>query len=207
MRHGRTDGSFNVAERLSAGASLSGGEHNHLFLNDRGRAFVELSGVSGADSRGDGRSFALLDFDADGWQDMAVVNANAPLLQLFRNRMGERTNGRMLAVRLVGGNSTTQPTNEWSARDGYGALVSLDLDPGQIVREHRAGAGFSAQNSPIIRIGLGERNQVTVLRVLWPSGKIQSAGEVAAGSLVTVYENPQQSPTGDAFVIAPYVRE
>ena len=207
MRHGRTDGSFNVADRLLAGASLSGNERNHLFLNDRGRDFAELSGVSGADSPADGRAFALLDYDGDGWQDLAVVNANAPLLQLFRNRMGERATGRMLAVRLVGGNWTAQPREEWSARDGYGALVSVDLAPGMIVREHRAGAGFSAQNSPVLRIGLGERDRVAVLRVRWPSGKTQSAEEVAAGTLVSIYENPRHSPTGEAFVIAPYAGE
>ena len=207
MRHGRTDGSFNVADRLLSGASLSGNERNHLFLNVEGRSFHELSGVSGADSPADGRAFALLDYDGDGWQDLAVVNANSPLLQLFRNRMAKRATGRMLAVRLVGGNWTPRASSEWSARDGYGAVVSVDLPTGTIVREQRAGSGFSAQNSSLLRIGLGAVDRVPELRVRWPSGKTQIAEEVPAGALVTVYENPQHSPIRKTFVVAPYGRE
>jgi len=203
VRHGRTDGSFSVAHRLAAGASLSGGERNHLFMNRGGHHFVDLSGISGADSPADGRAFALLDFDRDGWQDLAVVNANAPLFQLFRNQMGNATAG-MLALRFVGGNHAGHPSRQWSARDGYGVTVTIDLAPGLIVRQHRAGEGFSAQNSPIMRIGLGDMSRAASLEVRWPSGKVQIATDVPAKTLVTVYENEGHSPTGEAFVIAPY---
>ena len=204
MRHGRTDGSFSVGDRLAAGASLSGSERNHLFLNQGGDRFVDLSGISGADSPADGRAFTLLDFDRDGWQDLAVVNANAPLFQLFHNQMGDGSTAAMLALRFVGGNHADQPSQQWSARDGYGATVTIDVAPGTIVRQHRAGEGFSAQNSPIMRIGLGDMSRVASLEVRWPSGKVQIATDVPARTLVSVYENEGHSPTGEAFVIAPY---
>jgi hypothetical protein len=204
VRHGRTDGSYNVGARLDAGASLSGRERNHLFLNQSGDHFVDLSGISGADSPADGRAFALLDFDRDGWQDLAVVNANAPLFELYRNQMGDGSSAAMLALRFVGGNGADQPSQEWSARDGYGAAVTIDLAPGTIIRQHRAGEGFSAQNSPVMRIGLGNRSKVASLEVRWPSGKVQNATDVPARTLVTVYENEVHSPTGEAFVFSPY---
>ncbi len=205
MRHGHTDGSFSVADRLEAGASLSGRERNHLFLNQNGRHFIDFSGISGADSPADGRSFALLDFDRDGWQDLAVVNANAPLFELFRNQMGDGgSSAAILGLRLVGGNHADQPSRIWSARDGYGAAVTVDLAPGKIVRQHHAGQGFSAQNSPIMRIGLGERSKAASVEVRWPSGKVQHTSNIAAGTMLTVYENEDHSPTGEAFVVRPY---
>ncbi len=205
MRRGHTDGSFSVADRLEVGASLSGRERNHLFLSQNGRQFIDFSGISGADSPADGRSFALLDFDCDGWQDLAVVNANAPLFELFRNQMGEGgSSAAILALRLVGGNQTNQASRIWSARDGYGAAVTIDLAPGKIVRQHYAGQGFSAQNSPIMRIGLGERSSVASVEISWPSGKMQHTTNIAVGTMLTVYENEDHSPTGEAFVVGSY---
>ena len=204
MRHGQTDGSFNVADRLAAGASLSGGERNHFFRNRGGRQFAELSGVCGADHLADGRAFAALDFDRDGWVDLAVVNANEPLFQLFRNRLGETVGRRYLAVRLVGGNHRARPTGQWSARDGFGARLALGLKDRALVRTVGAGAGFSAQNSATALIGLGAFDQVDYLQVDWPSGRVRRSGRLPGGSLVTVYENPAQSPTGRAFVVRPY---
>ena len=40
----------------------------------------------------------------------------------------------------------------------------------------------------------------------WLSGKVQSLADVPARKLVTVYENPQHSPTGEAFVVEEYSR-
>jgi hypothetical protein len=207
VRHGRTDGNFSVRERLAAGASLSGGERNHLFLNRRGTEFIELSDISGADDPADGRAFAILDFDRDGWQDLAVVNANAPLFQLFRNQLGHcipQGEGHVLALRLVGGNHAARPDPAWSARDGYGALVTVALDSGTIIREHRAGEGFAAQNSPTLLIGMGHHPVASSLTVRWPSGKVQQTAQVPAHTLVIVYENPAHSPTGQPFVLQPY---
>ena len=55
-------------------------ERNHFFLNmGSGKEFVDISALAGTDSASDGRSFALFDYDRDGWQDIVVVNANQPL--------------------------------------------------------------------------------------------------------------------------------
>jgi thiol-disulfide isomerase/thioredoxin len=195
--------------RNASGASLSGLERNNVFLNRGGERFDDVSGLSGFDDPADGRALALLDYDRDGWLDMAVANANAPALQLFRNQVGEIPHPRperrtMLALRLVGGNHTAEPAEGLSARDGYGARVTLAVGGATLLREHRAGEGFAAQNSAVLRIGLGDVDSVDRLRVDWPSGRVQELGPVAAGSLVTVYEDASQSPDGTGFAIAAY---
>ena len=201
MRHGRTDGAYNVGARLDAGASLSGYQRNRLFLNVQGRTFLDVSGLSAADSPADGRAFATLDFDRDGRIDLAVVNANEPLCELFANRSKA---GHFLALRFVGGNDRAAPTSAWSVRDGYGVQVEVEVGGRTLLREHRAGEGFSAQNSATLIVGLGDHPQADAVRVSWPSGRMQHATDVAAGALLTAYENPRHSPTGAAFVVGPY---
>ena len=78
-----------------AGASLSGNERDHLFLNARGSSFTDIAGVAGLDDPADGRSSGILDYDRDGWLDLALVNSNAPMLELL-DELGEfgRAHGR-----------------------------------------------------------------------------------------------------------------
>lgn len=191
--------------------SRSGHERNRLFMSQfpGERQFADVSGVSGADSPADGRSVAFLDFDKDGFQDMALVNANAPKLELFRNQLGSANlvdpeKARMIAVRLVGGNQLSSAQSEWSSRDAYGAQIRVTADGQPLLRSLRAGEGLAAQHSRTLIVGIGAAGAASALEVRWPSGKRQSFGEIPAGTLVTVYEDPAQAPGGEALVMQPY---
>jgi thiol-disulfide isomerase/thioredoxin len=195
--------------RTASGTSLSGNERNNVFLSHEGRSFEDVSGVSGFDDPADGRSLALLDFDRDGWQDLAVVNANTPLLQVFRNQIAELPGsdaGRrgVLALRFVGGNRSSAPAEGLAPRDGYGAVVEVEVGGATLLREHRAGEGMAAQNSATLRIGLGDAQRVDRVRVRWPSGRVQERVGVPAGSLLTVYEDAGESADGSGFAVAAY---
>lgn len=192
---GRTD--------LSDGASLSGHERNHLFLNDGRAGLVDASGLSGLDDPADGRALAWLDYDHDGWLDFAVVNANEPTLQLYRNEMSgfpQTSQNRSISVRLVGGNEDARPSEAWSNRDGIGARVRVRIGDRTLVRELRAGEGFAAQNSATLQIGVGDAESADRIEVHWPSGREQEAQQVAAGSRVTFHENPERAPEGKGVV-------
>ena len=192
---------------LLGGDSLSGMERNRLFWNRGGTEFEDFSGLAGLDSPADGRAVSALDFDRDGWVDFAVVSANTPLLQLFRNRIGEAFGAQhgALALRLVGANRSSEPKPGASNRDGYGARVEVRVGETLLVHEHRAGEGFASQNSATILVGLGARGEADGLLVRWPSGRVQERTErVPAWSLVTVYEDPSESPDGSGFGVEPY---
>ncbi len=198
-------GSSEAELRLINRSSISGHERNRLFLSQRGKRFIDLSSLSGLDHAGDSRAFALLDFDRDGWLDVAVVGANAPLLQLFRNRIGDRTGAsQALALRFVGGNHAAGPDSGLTNRDGFGATATVDLGELQLVREHRAGEGFAAQNRSTLLVGIGGHSQARSLTVRWPSGRTHETAGVPAGTLVTAYEDPAHSPTGETFTFEPY---
>ena len=82
------DGTFRM---LATGASWSGHERNHLFFGGLpDHQFQRLSGISGLDDPGDSRAFATLDFDHDGWIDMALGNISAPKFRLLRNEIADR---------------------------------------------------------------------------------------------------------------------
>ncbi len=200
------DPNIRFGEGLLGGASFSGNERNHVFLNQGGEDFVEVSGVSGLDHPGDSRAFATLDYDRDGWQDLAVVSSNAPLFTLYRNQMGEREGAAagMVAVRFEGGNRSSGGSNQWSNRDGYGARALLEVGGRTLLREHRAGEGLAAQNSATLKVGIADAERTDRLEVRWPSGRSYDTTAVPAGTLVTAYEDPSTSPTGAPFVLMPY---
>ena len=117
--------------------------------------FEDLSGITGLDDPGDGRSFALLDYDRDGWLDVALGGPGAPRLRLLRNGMGDRARSGFVALRFVGGNKTPAPSKEWSARDGFGTAVELDLGEGdRIYREQQPESGYLAQHSSTMIVGI-----------------------------------------------------
>ncbi|MEE9180534.1 MAG: ASPIC/UnbV domain-containing protein [Vicinamibacteria bacterium] len=197
-------------EGIAQGIPWSGGERNHVYFGGfPGTQFEDLSGITGIDDPGDGRSFSVLDFDRDGRPDLALASPGSPRLRLLRNGIGERVgiDHGFVAIRLVGGNHRAAPDPEWSARDGFGTALALTLSGGhRIYREHQPETGYVGQNSSTLIVGIGDRDSIAKLEVRWLSGKIQSIGDLPARALVTVYENPAQSPTGEAFVIEEYVK-
>lgn len=179
------------------GTSFSGHERNHIFSNRGGAGFDDVSIVSGFDHPADGRSIAAFDYDRDGRPDLAVVNANAPLLQVFHNEIEAspgRTPTRFVAVRFRGGNTTAAPTPGLSNRDGVGARLELHVGDKVLRRELRAGEGFASQSSATLLIGLGDAKQADKLTVRWPSGRITERADVAAGQLVTAWEDRTAKP-------------
>jgi thiol-disulfide isomerase/thioredoxin len=186
-------------QRVLRSHSFSGREPNSLFYNRGGERFSDLSGISGLDSISDGRAFAYFDYDRDGRVDVALTNTNDPQLQLFRNEIPNAN--RFIKVRLIGGNRTSESSEMWSPRDGYGANVSVEAGEQRLWRELRCGDGFAAQNSRTLTIGIGDADSAEVV-VGWPSGKRSEIGSVPAGSLLTVYENPEDGQSGHASLAA-----
>ncbi len=185
--------------------SFSGHERNHLFYNVGGTSFQELSGISGLDTPADSRSWAWLDYDHDGWLDVALVNANRPLLNLFRNQIGQLGSpSQFVAIRLFGGNGQAQPS-DYSSRDAYGAVIVAAVGERSLMREHRCGEGFAAQNSSTVLLGIGEAPQIDRLDIRWPSGRKQTFHSLPAGKLVSIYENPAHSPDGSGLQTELYI--
>lgn len=169
----------------------SGSERNKLFLNLGGEEFADLSGISGADSIADSRSWVSIDYDRDGWNDIALVNANSPLLNLYRNQigLGPDSAGRgWIKLRLVGGARPGGPSSEWSNRDAVGAAVEVRVGERRLRRVRQLGEGLAAQNSATLTVGIGAATAADSISVTWPSGRTTSSGRVESGTTLTLRE-------------------
>ena len=200
---------WGVTQGVANGIPWSGDERNHLYFGGiPSLQFEDYSGISGLDDPGDGRAFSLLDYDRDGRLDVVLASPGKPRFRLLRNSIGERigADNSYIALRFVGGNHTAQPSSQWSARDGFGTAVSFDLDGNTVFREHQPESGYVGQHSNTMVVGIGPRDSATTLDVRWLSGKVQTLKNVPARKLVTIYENPEHSPTGETFVIEEYAR-
>ena len=170
--------------------SYSGYERNKLYLNNGDGSFDDRSALSGADNVADGRAWAALDFDGDGWTDIALVNSNTPLLNLYRNRIGDGSNNKSIKVKLVGG-ARAEDRDAWSNRDAVGAVVEIRIGDRTLRRVRQLGEGYAAQNSATLTIGIGEAAAADSIKVSWPSGRTSTLGEpTPAGASVTIGERP-----------------
>lgn len=179
---------------VAQGASFSGHERNHLFVQrmvDGKRSFEDLSLQSGMDSEADGRAFAWLDYDRDGRRDVVLTNANFPRLELYRNQL--ETNHHWVGFDLEGGNRSPSASVGWSSRDAIGATLRVGIGDRIEVLEKRLGEGFAAQNGGVLLLGLGDAQQVSWVEVQWPGGRqARYEGPWKAGQVLRFYEDPDQ---------------
>ena len=178
--------------------SLSGKERNRTFMWS-GENFADVSTISGADDISDGRSFALIDFNNDGWQDIALMSLNQPRFKLYKNRLGEIFPERTdLKIRLVGGQSTNEPSSSWSNRDGIGSKVFVNFKGRNkpFLIQRQSGEGFAGQNSSLLRIGTNMDHSIESIEVHWPSGKksvVDGNGlDLSDRQPLTIYENEER---------------
>lgn len=147
---------------LQDGFSFSGYERDLVALNRGDGTFLDISGVSGADSLTDGRAAVFADFDNDGDADIFLRAMHGPAHLLLRNEVGR--GHPWLRVALEG---------RASGRDAWGAVVRIKTALGIQTRLKSGGDGFLAQGDPRLLFGLGTAMEVEWLEVVWPSGQRQ----------------------------------
>ena len=125
-----------------------------------------MSGTVGLDLDQDGRSFAVLDIDRDGDEDLLVMAARqAPHLRVFQNDFAPKA--ATLAVRLVG--SSGQKATAMRSALGSSSRPIGCAGP----RSSRPARGSC--RSVRILFGLGESQRVVKLTIAWPSGRTRSS--------------------------------
>jgi len=162
---------------LQKGYSFSGWERDKVWLSTKGGKFVDISGISGADSISDGRAAVFVDFDDDGDLDILLRAMHGRATFLFRNELGHEKN--WLRVVLTGTKS---------GRDAFGAVVRVKSKLGIQTKVKQGGGRFMAQSDPRLLFGLGDEGKVDWIEVTWPNGVKQRVEGAAAGSTVRIEE-------------------
>jgi hypothetical protein len=154
-----------------------------VYLNERDGTFRDVSAEGGPDAARPvlGRGTAFTDLDNDGDLDVVVACLDS-LPRLLRN---DGAPGRWLMLRAVGRRSN---------RDGIGARVTVRTGALTQVREVRRTLSIYSASDPRVHFGLGDATKADLVRVEWPSGKVDEFGDVPAGRHHRVDEAEGLSP-------------
>jgi hypothetical protein len=158
------------------GHNLSAYERKRVYLNLRGKDFLDISYLSGADNDGDGRSVVAGDFRNIGRLDLVVRQAGGGSFLLYENDFPQR---HYLKVTLRG---------QQSNRQGIGARLVATVAGQPLVREMYPLNSFRSQMPNIVHFGLGDAARVDRLTIHWPSGKVQEFSQVAGDRHVVIDE-------------------
>ena len=151
--------------------SWNGHEHNSLLYNTEdkkgGTTFVEMADGLGLGDAGDGRAVAFGDFDLDGDTDI-VLSRYRQKNALYMNELGDKNN--FIAFRLQG---------ESNNLAGIGAIITVEGEGAKSAQQVTIGSGFSSQSSTEKIFGLGSKDGVSDVMVLWPGGARERFGAFA----------------------------
>ena len=159
-------------------------ETNLLFLNLRNGRFEDVTDRAGAALRLSeiSRGAAFGDIDNDGDTDVVVSN-NTGRARLFVNEVGTRN--RWLGLRLTG---------REAPRDMLGARVAVLRAGAAIWRHVRTDGSYASAHDPRVLIGLGRSAEAPLVRVSWPSGRVEEWSALAIDDYTTLAEGEGTVP-------------
>jgi len=169
-------------EMFEAGFSFSGFERDMVSLNRGDGRYLNISGVSGADSVTDGRGSVYADFDNDGDLDLFLRAMHGPAHLLFRNEVGQDSGSVRVALE-----------GRASGRDAFGAVVRMKTSHGIQTKTKSGGSGFLSQGDPRLLFGLGNDAGVEWVKVTWPSGLEQTFPGVESGTSLKLVEGEPEA--------------
>ena len=148
-------------------------QQHQLFRNLGNGRFADVSNAAGPafELSEVSRGAAFGDLDNDGDTDVVVANASGPV-RLLVNEVGNRHS--WLGLRLV-------------AADGAGTTLGT-----RVAIERADGVPLwrraARPMDPRVLVGLGESTDVPRIRVMWPSGQIETWADVAINRYTTLTE-------------------
>jgi hypothetical protein len=152
-------------------------QHDTIFENVEGKSFLDVSKEMGTDFLRTGfqRGAAFVDFDNDGFQDIAVTSLNERP-RILRN---SGNGNHWLLIRAEGRKSN---------RDAVGTRISITTGSGRTLHNHVSpSVGLLSSSDPRVHFGFG-RETVVKVEIRWPSGAHQSIENVRANQILTVKE-------------------
>jgi len=146
---------------------------NVLFKNNEDLTFSNIAEEWGLNTPSFSTGAAYADLNNDGYLDLIVNNINDNAF-IYENRPAEDYTSSFIKLKLNGPDGNTT---------GIGAKVFVYEGTSVFYREQFPVRGFQSSVDHIIHIGLGERQAVDSLKVIWPDGAYQSISSIGLNSM------------------------
>ena len=147
---------------------------NAVFQNNGELAFKNVSQSWGLNQESFSNGATYADLDNDGDLDIITNNVDQEAF-IYKNYAidGERTDNNFLKVTFRGEGGNTQ---------GLGARIIIPLDSQTLVQEVYTTRGYQSAVPAELVIGLGDRDQIDSLIVVWPDLRFEVLTDVAANT-------------------------
>ena len=149
---------------------------NYIFKNNGDLTFSPKIEEWGMNKKNISAGAAYADLDNDGDLDLIVNNVN-DFASVYRNNSEELIKNNYVRVRLKGAPGNLQ---------ALGARVEMYSADLKTYREHYTSRGYESSVDDVIHFGLGTRNKVDSVVVVWPDGSRQSVENPPINSITAV---------------------
>ena len=153
----------------------------HLFRNMGKGDFVEVTKSLGAAFAAPrvGRGAAYADIGNRGRLDLLLSTNGGPVYLFENEASGTAATSRSLRLKLVG---------TVSNRDGIGAVVKVTAGSDWQSQMLRSGSSYLSASELVLTYGLAQHDRADSVEIRWPSGRVETLSNVAAGQIITVTE-------------------
>ncbi|EDY82817.1 Protein tyrosine kinase family [Verrucomicrobiia bacterium DG1235] len=162
---------------------------NLLYRNNRNGTFSHIVDSPVADLRNVSVDSAWVDYDNDGDLDLSVANGVFSVFgqkcELYRN---EGNSNNWITIRLVGIES-----NRYGIGAKAFARVRIREADMVLLRELQIGGNANNGTDHRIHFGLGDASHIDLLRIVWPTGRVQELTNVSVNQFLTVTENVSET--------------
>lgn len=161
---------------------------NVLWENQGDGTFEQLNLAGGAQGSNKGLADVVtaVDYNKDGFIDLAVANGRSDFYQdnynLFKNN---GNSNHWFVPELKGSESNSE---------GIGAVVQIYTDGDPQMRVQSGGMHRYAQDHPRLHFGLGSEQIIDTLIIHWPGQRTQRFYEVAVDRYQVIPEAPEDCP-------------
>ncbi|MEX2336587.1 MAG: VCBS repeat-containing protein [Fulvivirga sp.] len=164
---------------------------NYVFKNNGDLTFENMSEAWGLDQDSFSNGAVYVDLDNDGDLDLVTNNVDQEAF-IYRNKTidGKNKTNNYLKLKFIGNPPNTQ---------GLGTKVIVPLKDGRkIIQEVFTTRGYQSAVSGDVVLGLGTRESIDSLLIIWPDHSYETKKNVAVNQTLTV----NQSDAGGSYNFA-----
>jgi hypothetical protein len=164
-----------------------------LYHNNGNGTFTDISADAGPGitTVNSSRGLAIGDLWNDGRISAVISNMNAPPSLLVNDL---RNSNHWIAFHLIGTSYTAGSQKLRTNRDAVGARITMKAGSRLFVDEVRSGSSYDSNSDMRVHFGLGSVAKFDSIQIRWPSGLIETFGNLAVDKIHSLKEGSGTAP-------------